>query len=74
MFEETLAHEMATVVKEHVQRELAPLKRRIQELETDTIALRAQIKALAYQDAPSRPTKSIPFGPAPRLGRSKEAH
>jgi hypothetical protein len=73
--EEMIASAVAVVVKQYVSDQLGPLRARIIELETEAIAMRQQIKALAYQSAPSRPPKSIPFGPAPRISRSgKDAH
>jgi hypothetical protein len=60
--------------------ELRPWLQRIRQLEVSNIEKGAEIRLLReliinYRDAPSRPTKSIPFGPAPRIGRSgKDAH
>jgi len=61
---------------------LEPWFKRIKELETESIGLRAEVRLLKelalmnYGDAPSGPTKTTgPFGPAPRISRSgKDAH
>ena len=61
---------------------LEPWLKRIKELETESIGLRAEVRLLKelalmnYGDAPSGPTKTTgPFGPAPRISRSgKDAH
>ena len=61
---------------------LEPWLKRIKELKTESIGLRAEVRLLKelalmnYGDAPSGPTKTTgPFGPAPRISRSgKDAH
>jgi hypothetical protein len=53
--EEALGRELAIAVKEHVKEELAPLRQRIEQLETENIGLRAEFRllkelALSYRD------------------------
>jgi hypothetical protein len=70
--EEMIAQAVADILK--------PWLERIKQLESRDIERGAELRLLKelvlnYSDAQARPTKSIPFGPALRIGRSgRDAH